>query len=39
MGMTAVRYTGIFDDDTHPEPEAHHVVGEHRRLAAVLDVG
>jgi len=36
MGMTAVRYTGIFDDDTQPEPEAHHVIDDHRQLATVL---
>ena len=39
MGMTAVRYTGVFDDDTQPEPEAHHVIGDHRKLPAVLEVG
>jgi putative hydrolase of the HAD superfamily len=36
MGMTAVRYTGIFDDDTQPEPEGHHVIGAHAELVAVL---
>jgi HAD superfamily hydrolase (TIGR01549 family) len=36
MGMIAVRYTGVFDDDTVPEPEAHHVVGHHARLPGVL---
>lgn len=35
MGMTAVRYTGMFDDDTDG-PEAHHVVGDHRKLASLL---
>jgi putative hydrolase of the HAD superfamily len=38
LGMTAVRYTGIFDDDTQPEPEGHHVVGEHAELPAALGV-
>ena len=36
MGMTAVRYTGIFDDDSQPEPEAHHVVADHADLPALL---
>jgi putative hydrolase of the HAD superfamily len=36
MGMVAVRYTGVFDDDTIPEPEGHHVVGDLRELPAVL---
>jgi putative hydrolase of the HAD superfamily len=36
MGMTAVRYTGVYDDDSQPEPEAHHVVGDHADLPAVL---
>ncbi len=36
MGMTAVRYTGVFDDDSQPEPEAHHVVADHLDLPAVL---
>jgi putative hydrolase of the HAD superfamily len=39
MGMTAVRYTGVFDDDSQPEPEAHHVVADHADLPAVLGVG
>jgi putative hydrolase of the HAD superfamily len=39
MGMTAVRYTGVYDDDSQPEPEAHHVVADHADLAAVLGVG
>jgi FMN phosphatase YigB (HAD superfamily) len=38
MGMTAVRYTGIFDDSSQPEPEAHHIVGDHRRLPEVLGI-
>ena len=36
MGMTAVRYTGIYDDDSQPEPEGHHVVADHRELPAAL---
>ena len=39
MGMVAVRYTGISDDDSQAEPEAHHVVGHHAELPAVLGVG
>lgn len=39
MGMTAVRYTGVNDDDSQPEPEGHHVVSDHRLLPAVLGVG
>jgi FMN phosphatase YigB (HAD superfamily) len=39
MGMTAVRYTGVFDDDTQPEPEGHHVIGDHADLPAALGVG
>ncbi len=38
MGMVAVRYTGISDDDSQPEPEAHHVVAHHSDLPAVLGV-
>jgi hypothetical protein len=37
--MTAVRYTGVFDDDSQPEPEGHHVVDHHRRLVDVLPIG
>jgi putative hydrolase of the HAD superfamily len=36
MGMTAVRYTGIFDDDSADQPEADHVVSSHGELAGVL---
>jgi FMN phosphatase YigB (HAD superfamily) len=39
MGMTAVRYTGVFDDDSQPEPEGHHVVDHHERLVDVLPIG
>ena len=36
MGMTAVRYTGIEDDDSQPEPEGHHVIDHFDRLPAAL---
>jgi putative hydrolase of the HAD superfamily len=36
MGMTAVRYTGVFDDDSADIPEAHHVVAAHADLPAAL---
>jgi len=36
MGMTAVRYTGVFDDDSADLPEGHHVVADHADLPAVL---
>jgi FMN phosphatase YigB (HAD superfamily) len=36
MGMVAVRYAGVFDDDTQDGPEAHHVVHHHRDLPRVL---
>jgi putative hydrolase of the HAD superfamily len=39
VGMTAVRYTGVFDDDSAPAPEGDHVVADHARLAAVLGIG
>ena len=35
MGMTALRYTGMFDDDSEG-PEAHHVVDDHRKLPQLL---
>jgi putative hydrolase of the HAD superfamily len=38
VGMTAVRYTGVFDDDSAPTPEGDHVVADHARLPAVLDL-
>ena len=38
MGMTAVRYTGVFDDDSQPEPEGHHVIGDHADLPAALGI-
>jgi hypothetical protein len=36
MGMVSVRYTGVFDDDSVPEPEADHVVNDMRALPGVL---
>ena len=36
MGMTAVRYTGVFDDDSADQPEADHVVSAHVELPGVL---
>jgi putative hydrolase of the HAD superfamily len=39
MGMVAVRYTGISNDDTQPEPEADHVISDLAELPAVLGVG
>ena len=38
MGMVAVRYTGVSDDDTQPEPEATYVVSHHRDLPTVIGV-
>jgi putative hydrolase of the HAD superfamily len=39
MGMTAVRFTGVYDDDSQPEPEGHHVLASHADLAAALGLG
>ncbi len=39
MGMVAVRYTGVSDDATQPEPEGHHVIAHHDELPVVLGVG
>ncbi|MEY2565754.1 MAG: putative hydrolase of the superfamily [Actinomycetota bacterium] len=39
MGMTAVRYAGVFDDDSTDQPEAHHVVRSHTELPGVLGYG
>jgi putative hydrolase of the HAD superfamily len=36
MGMTAVRFTGVYDDDSQPEPEGHHVLGSHSDLVPAL---
>jgi putative hydrolase of the HAD superfamily len=38
MGMVAVRYTGVFDDDSATEPEGHHVLASHRDLLTALGV-
>ena len=38
MGMTSVRYMGIFDDETQPEPEADHVIAHHDALPEALGV-
>ncbi len=35
-GMTAVRYRGVYDDISIPEPEAHYVVDEYRSLPDLL---
>jgi putative hydrolase of the HAD superfamily len=36
MGMTAIRYTGISDDTTNPEPEGHHVVADYADLPGLV---
>jgi putative hydrolase of the HAD superfamily len=36
MGMTAVRYAGVFDDDSADQPEADHVVSSHAEIPGVL---
>jgi putative hydrolase of the HAD superfamily len=36
MGMTSVRFTGVFDDDSQQEPEAHLVVASHAELPGAL---
>ena len=36
IGMTAVRYTGVFDDDSAATPEGDHVVADHAALPAIL---
>ncbi len=36
MGMTAVRYTGMFDDDSTDHPEADHVIADHRLLPGIV---
>jgi putative hydrolase of the HAD superfamily len=35
-GMTAIRYTGVSDDQTQPEPEGHHVVASHAEIPPLL---
>ena len=39
MGMTAVRYTGVFDDDSQTEPEGDLVIADHRLLPGLLKIG
>ncbi len=42
MGMTAVRYTGVFDDPALPDSpliDADHVIGDHAELPEVLGIG
>jgi putative hydrolase of the HAD superfamily len=36
MGMTAVRYTGISDDQSQPDPEGDHVVADYATLPGIL---
>ncbi len=38
MGMTAVRYRGIEDDDSQSVPEGDHVIDDHRELLAIVGV-
>ena len=38
MGMVAVRYTGVSDDDTADTPEGDHVLGDHADLPAALGI-
>ncbi|MDQ1436991.1 MAG: putative hydrolase of the superfamily [Acidimicrobiaceae bacterium] len=38
MGMIAVRYIGVSDDQTQPEPEADHVVAHHSELVGALGI-
>lgn len=38
MGMLAVRYTGVSDDSTQPDPEGDVVIAHHRDLPAALGV-
>lgn len=38
VGMTAVRYTGIYDDDSVEAPEGDHVADDHARVPALLGV-
>ena len=38
MGMISVRYTGVSDDDTQPEPEADHVIKHHSELLDALAI-
>jgi putative hydrolase of the HAD superfamily len=38
VGMVAVRYIGVSDDDSQPEPEGDHVIADHRDLPKVLGI-
>ncbi|HEX9969655.1 MAG TPA: HAD family hydrolase [Acidimicrobiales bacterium] len=38
MGMVAVRYTGVSDDTSQPEPEGDHVIASHTDLPAALGI-
>ncbi len=38
MGMTAVRYLGIEDDDSQTHPEADHVIRHHRELLPIVGI-
>ena len=38
MGMVAVRYTGVSDDTTQPEPEGDVVIASHLELPAALGI-
>ena len=38
MGMTSVRYAGLFDDAEHDGPDAHHVIDHHDQLPGVLGI-
>jgi putative hydrolase of the HAD superfamily len=37
LGMIAIRYTGVWEDEGDPEPEAHHVVGSHKETRALIE--
>jgi putative hydrolase of the HAD superfamily len=39
MGMIAVRYKGVSDDTSQPEPEGDYVIASHAELLDVLGVG
>ncbi len=38
MGMISVRYTGVSDDTSQPDPEADHVIAHHRELLDALGI-
>lgn len=38
LGMTSVRYAGLFDDADHGGPEAQHVIDHHDQLPEVLGI-